>query len=299
MAGFLSTVRKGMQTLNPQGVRDEVNKPVHVGVMAIDEAGLNLMWQFFAPAWLGGEKQRELVRLVHALGPALPGIPPPPAHVDLELWQEQPVAGPFRGGSGKPAHAFTFYANDPERTVREILAKREDLAYPLARQFPIFRKQVSERIIRGVCSENTMFSAATAIPNIIPLLSLPFAVGEFASDTAFLTMNQMRMAFLLAGIHDREVGYLQQKGQVAGVIAGAFGWRAIARQLVSKIPFGGGVIGKAAVSYGGTWLVGRALERLYRGEQGMSKAEQEQEYESGLQAGKRLAQKLLAKAKGN
>jgi len=59
------------------------------------------------------------------------------------------------------------------------------------------------------------------------------------------------------------VGYRQQKSEIAGVIAGAFGWRAIARQLIGKIPFGGGLIAKAAVAYAGTRVVGLSLERLY------------------------------------
>ena len=45
---------------------------------------------------------------------------------------------------------------------------------------------------------------------------------------------------------------------------GAFGWRALARELVGKIPMGGGLIPKAAIAYAGTRVVGLSLERLYR-----------------------------------
>ena len=85
----------------------------------------------------------------------------------------------------------------------------------------------------------------------MPLISLPWAIAEFASDSAFLTMNQIRMAFMIAGGSDREVGYMEQKSEIAGVIASAFGWRALARELVGKIPFGGGLIAKAGVAYAG------------------------------------------------
>ena len=62
-------------------------------------------------------------------------------------------------------------------------------------------------------------------------------------------MNQIRMGFMIAGASDREVGYMEQKGEIAAVIGSAFGWRALARELVGKIPFGGGLIAKAGVAY--------------------------------------------------
>ena len=101
------------------------------------------------------------------------------------------------------------------------------------------------------------------------------------------------MAFLLAAAHDHPIGYSAQKAQVAGVIAGAFGWRAIARELVSKIPFGGGVIGKAGISYAGTWVVGHSLERLYKVGGNLTGNERKKVYDEGLQRGKQIAQKFL------
>ncbi len=260
-------------------------RPVNVGLMAASEARLNEMWFWLAPVGITEAKRQQLAALVHPLGPQTPDMPVPPARLDLEFWEE---------GLRKPEHAFTYYRTDPERTVREVLEKHDELGLALSRQFLAFRPYVTEKIVASICNENVVFSVTTSLPNLIPsFLSLPYAVSEFASDTAFLTMNQLRMAFLLAGAHDRPVGYREQKTQIATVIAGAFGWRAIARELVSKIPFGGGVIGKAAISYAGTWAVGRGLERLYRGGQ-LTKSEQKQVYDEGLQRGKGIARKLLA-----
>ena len=50
---------------------------------------------------------------------------------------------------------------------------------------------------------------------MIGMLSLPWAIGEFASDTAFITANQLRMGFFLAAASDRPIGYREQKGEVA------------------------------------------------------------------------------------
>ncbi len=73
-------------------------------------------------------------------------------------------------------------------------------------------------MVKKVAKENALFSLATALPDIVPFISLPWAVGEFASDTAFLTANQIRMAFLLAAANDRDVGYHEQRGEIASII---------------------------------------------------------------------------------
>lgn len=282
---FLKTVATSIKNLNPQEVRNLAEREVNIGLTASSEDELNRMWSFLAPDHLSEKKKNELVRLVHPLGPRLPSMPPPPAHVDLELWEE---------GLIQPRHAFTFYSQDPARTVREIIEKHDDLSVALARHFVAFRSPVSEKIINAASQENALFSIATSLPNIAPsILSLPFAVGEFASDTAFITANQLRMAFMLAGANDRSIGYREQKTQVASVIAGAFGWRALARELVSKIPFGAGVVSKATVAYAGTWLVGRGLQKLYGFGGQLSREERHHVYEEGLAKGKTVVANLM------
>jgi hypothetical protein len=118
-------------------------------------------------------------------------------------------------------------------------------------------------------------------------------VGEFSSDTAFLTMNQIRMAFQLAAVSDRPIGYREQKSEVASIIAGAFGWRALARELVGKVPFGGGLIPKAGIAYAATFAVGLSLERLYRLGYGFTRDERKAVYEEALEHGKQIAGMLL------
>ncbi|HUQ91892.1 MAG TPA: hypothetical protein VM120_09430, partial [Bryobacteraceae bacterium] len=178
-------------------------------------------------------------------------------------------------------------------TVHEILAEKESLAIPLARNFPPFRTPVIDKTIHTISKENAFFSLATALPDMIPFVQLPWAIGEFASDTAFLTMNQVRMAFLVAAASDRNIGYKEQRGEIGSILAGAFGWRAIARELAGKIPFGGGLVPKAAIAYAGTFVAGRVLERIYREGYELSKNERRLSYEGAFEKGRRVAGELL------
>jgi hypothetical protein len=107
-------------------------------------------------------------------------------------------------------------------------------------------------------------------------------------------MNQIRMAFLLAAASDRAIGYREQGSEIASIVAGAFGWRALARELIGKIPFGAGLIPKAGVSYAATFAVGMSLERLYRLGYGFTRAERRVAYEDALENGKQIASMLLS-----
>ena len=177
--------------------------------------------------------------------------------------------------------------------VQSVLARRPDLAIPLALHVLPFREEVSRRMIKKVAKENALFALATAVPDIVPFISLPWAVGEFASDTAFLTANQIRMAFLLAAANDREVGYSEQNSEIASIIAGAFGWRALARELVGKIPWGAGMVPKAAIAYAGTHVVGLSLERYYRLGKPYTRAERRLAYEDALERGRKFVATFL------
>jgi len=109
-----------------------------------------------------------------------------------------------------------------------------------------------------------------------------------------LTANQIRMAFYLSAASDRQVGYREQKSEIASIVAGAFGWRALARELIGKVPFGGGLLPKAGIAYAGTFAVGVSLERLYRLGYGFSRDERKAVYEEAYEHGRQIAGMLLA-----
>ncbi|MBL8209652.1 MAG: hypothetical protein JNK87_03020 [Bryobacterales bacterium] len=276
---MIKQVWHAMQNLNPKDVRELADRPVTIGLFADNLSTLDEMEEFFSPPGLSRERRLEIFDALFRAGET--GAP---QRYDIEIYEE---------GIRRPSEAFLWVSRNPALTVAEILRRRDDLAIPLARRFPPFRVAVTENIINQVSKENAFFSLATALPGIVPsILALPFAVGEFASDTAFLTVNQVRMAFLLAAASDREVGYKEQRNEIGSILAGAFGWRAIARELVGKIPLGGGLIPKAAIAFAGTMVAGRVLERLYREGYEFSKQERAAAYESAFEKGKTVAAEL-------
>jgi uncharacterized protein (DUF697 family) len=204
--------------------------------------------------------------------------------VDLVLYEQ---------GLPCPQGAFRYQRDNPEATIREILEVHEELSLALARHYPVFRKPVVERIVQAVARENALFAIATALPNVVPnFLELPWAVSEFASDTVFLTVNQIRMAFLIAAASGAEVGLGSQKGEILSIAAGALGWRAIARELAGKIPMGGGLIPKGAIAYAATFVIGKSLEYYHHAHLSYTAGQREEVYQQALERGKTVAGSL-------
>jgi hypothetical protein len=280
-------IKSAISALNPREVREMSEHPLRVSLHAPNPAAFERLEDFFLHG-LTPERRNEsaaaLLRAPGGQGPA-PDARISPARFDLAVYDP---------GLAAPQGAFVFYPERTDRFVDEVLSRNPNLGVALARSFSPFRQPYVDSVIAKTCKENTLFSLATALPDIIPsVIELPWAIAEFASDTAFLTMNQVRMAFLIAGASDREVGYGQQKTEVATVIGSAFGWRALARQAVGKIPFGGGLIAKAAVAYAGTKVVGLSMDRYYGIGYKYSRQERERLYHDALQQGRSIAVKIL------
>ena len=278
MLKYIKQAKAAFGMLNPDEVRRRAERPLHIGLVASSEAGYSEMEDFLAPPTLPREKRIELMGFVHRAGDQ-----DVPAKVDVVLYQ---------GGLAVPGGAFTYLRQDPDSTVRAILASDDELSLALARKFPAFRKTVVDNIIQSVARENAMFAIATALPNILPnLMELPWAFGEFASDTAFLTANQVRMAFQIGAACGCDIGFANQKAAVVSIVGSAFGWRALARELAGKIPLGEGLIPKGAIAYAGTFVVGKAIQHFQNGE-ALSKDEQEAVYRTALDHGRTVAESL-------
>jgi hypothetical protein len=272
-------VRAAVSLVNPESMRSLASRPVTFGLVAASNSGYAEMEDYLLPADVPHFRRVQLMENLHRAGDAATSD-----QVDIVLYEQ---------GLPCPDGAFQFNRNSPRSTVSEILRAKDDLALPLARQYPAFRTPVIDKFIHTVSAENTLFAIATALPNIVPnLFELPWAVGEFASDTAFLTINQIRMAFLIAGASDKEIGFSHQKAEILSIGAGAFGWRALARELVGKIPLGGGLIPKGAIAYAGTFVLGKGLQHYHNGRSRLTKNQHRELYQDAYGRGKLVAESL-------
>src|SRR6202050_2279031 len=277
-------VKDAIRNLDPEDIRKHTERPLRLLLYADSEQEYRDMEDYLLPRDLSAAKRAQVRRLVYrASDGAVAGV-----KGDLEIYFD-PSHSMDAGESG----TFGFDPATPDVTVHQILRRRPDLAVPLALHVLPFREEGSRRMVKKIAKENALFSLATALPDIIPFISLPWAMGEFASDTAFLTANQIRMAFLLAAANDRDIGYHEQRGEIASIILGAFGWRALARELVGKIPWGGGLVPKAAIAYAGTRVVGMSLERYYRVGKAYTRAERRQAYSEALERGRHIVGGLI------
>ncbi len=280
--GVLKEIRHAISNLNPDDVRKEAERPVRIRLVATTPEMYGRMETYFCPIDLSPRRRAQVSRLILRGGTAHANDSGP---ADFEVWDESLL---------QPADAFSFSAINPDHCVQKVLDAHPELKLPLARVFPPFRGPVIKRLIHTVSRENALFSMATALGDVIPsIASLPWSVAEYASDSAVITANQIRLAFLIAAASDHEIGYSKQRGEVGSIVAGAFGWRAVARELVGKIPFGGGLIPKAAIAYAGTFVVGTSLERLYRFGYGYTAPERKAAYEAAYDRGKQIAKGLL------
>lgn len=267
---ILRDLKTAYSNLNADAVRETAEQHLSIALVALNDAAYHAMEDFLRPPLEGS----VAARIYRATDPSRPD------GFHLVLYDSAVAC---------PENAFVFYASDERRTVQEILNGRPELELPLARNFAAFREPVLEDIIHRISKENALFAIASALPNVIPtFFDLPWSVGEFATDTAFLTMNQVRMALLMAGACGDPVGYVEQKEQLGLIIGGAFGWRAIARELIGLIPLGGGLIPKGAIAYAGTFVVGASLKRYHLHGIRFSLGERRQAYREALQRGRKL-----------
>jgi hypothetical protein len=283
MLRYIKQAKSALTLLSVNEVRARADRPLVVGLVADAGPAYAAMEDFLTPSAVSHDKRVQVMQSVHRASD-----PDIPKKYDLVLYDEA-LPCPERG--------FTYYRDDPARTVAEIIHAREELWLALARSFFVFRKPVVDRIVSAVARENAIFAVASALPNVVPnFLELPWALGEFASDTAFITMNQVRMAFMVAAASDRKIGYGEQVAELVSIAAGAFGWRAIARELVGFIPLGGGLLPKGAIAYAATYVLGKGLEHFYGVGYAYTRAQRRNAYQLAYDRGKEVVGRVLNRA---
>lgn len=192
---------------------------------------------------------------------------------------------------------------DPQRPRKslEIItgsAHGAELRLSLARSIPAFRPIVARRVVQETSRENAVFTISTALGHVIPNPLQPvISVAEAAGDMVFLTANQVRMLFMLGAIHGKSIGFTNQWKEIGSIVSAGFGWRSIARNLISKIPFGGGLVPKGAVAYAGTMAVGEGLIFFYATGRRMTRDEIRQAFSRAYSEASTWVSSLVTKSR--
>jgi len=186
-------------------------------------------------------------------------------------------------------------ANDPDSLATEfvppVLDALPDQHIALARRYPLFRSAVARTVINDTSLANAAYALGTALPEVVPVLNLPFAVA----DLGILTKNQAIMAYKLGLAFGSSTRWQDHVAELGGVVSAGFLWRMIARELVAFIPGGWGIVPKVAVAYAGTYVVGEVVLRWYQTGEKVSRRAMRDLFAEALARGKKIAQDLLAR----
>lgn len=173
----------------------------------------------------------------------------------------------------------------PQDAIEKIVNHFQKQKFPLvalARLLPGTREPVVNKLIEEMASLNAGLAMLSAVPTVVPLLGL-LAPSAALADMAILTKNQLLLVLRIAAAYGKSIDWRQRLPELVSVIGTAFGWRAIARELVGFVPGGVGVIVKGMVAYAGTATVGRAAAWFYATGKPPGRAERERLYEQAWQ----------------
>lgn len=166
-----------------------------------------------------------------------------------------------------PDGAFVLSADDCDEAalaahLAHLVVEHPDLRLSLARHVPAFRPAVVTQMINDASLNNAKLAAASALPGLLPFggLLLP---GAAVGDMVLLTRNQAVLLLRIAAVYGLPPDLKARTRELLPVVGGAFGWRAVARELLGLVPGGIGVAVKAAVAYAGTYTVGKAAHIYY------------------------------------
>lgn len=279
MAGTLRNIWKAVRQLNPGRITKEAGQDFTLALVGLTEAEIVEM----RIALLGPDYSDRDAELAAEVTTA---FLQPLDESKKEIKKADLVLAVSDAASGLRAldNAVLFDSANPAQSISQLISRPRgrELRLALARRFPALRAEVSRKVIQDVSRENATFVIVTALGDVIPSVLEPIlGVAEAAGDTVFLTANQVRMLFAIAAAHGEAVGYALQWKEISSIIGAAFGWRTLARNLVSKIPFGGGLAPKGAIAYAGTYAVGEGARFFYATGRRMTREEVGQLFKQG------------------
>ena len=136
-------------------------------------------------------------------------------------------------------------------------------AFSAARLYPGLRDSLADSLVFNISRDNAGIALVSSIPAEAPIIGPVAGLFAVPGETVILTANQIRLAMRIAAIYGAEIDFFARMGELWPVLAGSFGWKAIARTVTGFIPIAGPAI-KASIAFGGTYVVGTAAKKFYR-----------------------------------
>jgi len=183
--------------------------------------------------------------------------------------------------------------------IAKIVAEHPVVRLALARRIPAFRATVAGVLTSEVSLKNAKVAVVSALPGVVPMLDV-FLPATALGDMAILTRNQAELILRIAAAYGLPINLKARMKELLPVVGSAFGWRAVARELIGMVPGGVGVVAKGAVAYAGTYSVGKAATIYYSTGQQISPAKLKQLYADAYKVALSHAPQFLkrGKAKG-
>ena len=129
---------------------------------------------------------------------------------------------------------------------------------------------------------------------VLTLLGVVIGAVVSAGDMVAITGIQMMLMLQIRATFGKDPD-VAQMWELLPVVGGGFGWRALARELVSFIPLGGGLLPKGAIAYAATYVLGKGLEHFHGVGYGYTRAQRRDAYQVAYERGKEVVSSALGR----
>ena len=242
---------------------------------------------------VGTNDQTRLLAARLALETPVPrDLPDGPPDLMPYLRHETALAHLTPGEIVLDADSLTAEETRLAQTLARIVLDHPAQRLALARRIPAFRPAVADQLIQEAAMNNAKVAIVSALPGVIPFTDI-FLPVTAAGDMVLLTRNQILLLLRIAAAYGREADLRARVRELLPVVGSAFGWRALARELLGLVPGGIGVLIKGAVAYAGTYTVGKGAAIYYSTGQVLSETRLRQLYKAAFQDATRRIRPLL------
>lgn len=250
----------------------------------------------FTLALVGDESHCQM--LAARLACEAPGEPDPlspPADISAFVRMRQNESEPALESLALQADTIGADEATLASALAQIVAAHPDLRLALACHIPAFRPAVVAQLIGEASWDNAKMAVMTALPGVIPFgdVLLPAtAIG----DMILLTQKQAQLLLRIAAAYGLPPDIRARTRELLPVVGSAFGWRAVARELIGLVPGGIGVVVKGSVAYAGTYTVGKAAAIYYSTGQTLSGPRLQKLYKDALRDATVRVRRLVRRA---